>query len=45
MIEIARQLSKKGLTEVLTLPKVEFKLQEQATIARILFAPFKNEKA
>ena len=45
IIEIARQLSRKGLTKVLTLLKVEFKLQEWATIAKILFALFKNEKA
>jgi len=45
IIEIARQLSRKGPTEVLTLLRVEFKLQERATIARMLFAPFKNKKA
>ena len=45
MIKIARQLSGKGLTKVLTLPRVEFKLQEWATIAKMLFAPFKNKKA
>ena len=44
-IEIARQLSGKGPTEVLTLPRVEFELRERATIAGMLFAPFKNEKA
>ena len=45
MIKIARQLSGKGLIKVLTLPKVEFKLQERATITRMLFIPFKNKKA
>ena len=44
-IEIARQLSGKGPTKVLTLPRVEFKLQERATITRMLFTPFKNKKA
>jgi len=44
-IKIARQLSGKGPTKVLTLPRVEFKLQERATIAKMLFIPFKNEKA
>ena len=45
MIKIVRQLSKKGLTKVLTLLRVEFKLQERATIAKMLFIPFKNKKA
>jgi len=44
-IEIARQLSGKGPTKVLTLPRVAFKLQERATIVKMLFAPFKNKKA
>ena len=44
-IEIARQLSRKGPIEVLTLLKVEFELRERATIAKILFIPFRNEKA
>ncbi|OCK88273.1 uncharacterized protein K441DRAFT_521781, partial [Cenococcum geophilum 1.58] len=38
-IKIARQLSRKGLTKVLTLLRREFKLLERATIARILFTP------
>ena len=45
IIKIAKQFSGKGLTEVLTLPKVAFKFQERATIARMLFIPFKNKKA
>jgi len=45
MIKIARQLSGKGLTKILTLLRVEFELQEWATIARMLFVPFKNKKA
>ena len=40
--EIARQLSEKPATEVLILPTIEFKIWEWATIARILFKPFKN---
>jgi len=44
-IEIARQLSGKGPTKVLTLPRVEFELRERATIAGMLFTPFKNKKA
>ena len=43
--EIARQLNGTPATEVLTLPTVEFEIQERATIARMLFQPFKNDKA
>jgi len=45
IIKIAKQFSKKGLTKVLILLRVEFKLQKRATITRILFTPFKNKKA
>ncbi|KAF2826068.1 hypothetical protein CC86DRAFT_294249 [Ophiobolus disseminans] len=38
-IEIARQLSGKAATEVLTLLAVEFELRERATIASMLFKP------
>jgi len=44
-IKIARQLSGKGPTKVLILLRVEFKLWERATIAKMLFTPFKNKKA
>ena len=42
-IEIARQLSRKALTEVLTLPKVKFEIRERATIASMLFKPLEND--
>ena len=42
MIEIARQLSRKPVIKVLTLPTVKFEIQEQATITKMLFKPFKN---
>lgn len=44
-IEIARQLSGKAATEVLTLPAVEFELQERATIASMFFKPIQDDKA
>ncbi|KAF2193897.1 hypothetical protein K469DRAFT_548723, partial [Zopfia rhizophila CBS 207.26] len=44
-IEIARQLSGKAATEVLTLPTVEFELGERAAIAGMLFKPAENDKA
>ena len=44
-IEIARQLSGKAATEILTLPTAEFEIRERATIAAMLFKPFKNDKA
>jgi hypothetical protein len=43
-IEIARQLSGKAITEVLTLPTAEFKIRKWAIIATMLFKPFKNDK-
>lgn len=43
--EIARQLNGTPATEVLTLPTVEFEIRERATIAGMLFQPFKNDKA
>lgn len=44
-IEIARQLSRKAATKVLTLPAIEFELRERATIASMLFKPIQNDKA
>ena len=44
-IEIASQLSGKAAIEVLTLPTAEFEIRERATIAAMLFKPFKNGKA
>jgi hypothetical protein len=44
-IEIARQLSRKAATEVLTLPAVKFELRERATITGMLFKPIQNNKA
>jgi hypothetical protein len=44
-IEIARQLSGKAATEVLTLPAVEFELRERATIAGMLFKPIHDDMA
>ncbi|KAI9668710.1 MAG: hypothetical protein M1817_005194 [Caeruleum heppii] len=44
-IEIARQLSGKAATEVLTLPAVEFGLRERAAIASMLFKPIRDDKA
>ncbi|OCK87160.1 uncharacterized protein K441DRAFT_595533, partial [Cenococcum geophilum 1.58] len=41
-IKIARQLSGKALTKVLTLPRVEFEIQERATITSMLFKPLEN---
>ncbi|KAF2194702.1 hypothetical protein K469DRAFT_547808 [Zopfia rhizophila CBS 207.26] len=43
--EIARQLSGNATIEVLTLPTVEFEIRERATIAGMLFKPFKNNHA
>jgi hypothetical protein len=43
-IEIARQLSGKPATEVLTLPMVEFELRSRAAIAGMLFKPFKDDR-
>lgn len=43
-IEIARQLSGKPATEVLTLPKVEFELRSRAAIAGMLSKPFKDDR-
>jgi len=43
-IEIAKQLGGKAATEVLTLPAVEFELKERATIASMLFQPFRGEE-
>ena len=40
--EITRQLSGKPATEILTLPAVEFELQERATIADMLPKPIKH---
>lgn len=45
IIKIARQLSGKAATEVLILPTTRFEIQKWATIAAILFKPFKNDKA
>ena len=42
-IEIARQLSGKAPTEVLTLPRVEFEIRERATIASMLFKPLEKD--
>jgi len=44
-IEIARQLSRKAATEVLTLPAVEFELRERAAISSMLFKPIQDDKA
>lgn len=44
-IKIARQLSGKAAAEVLTLPPVEFKLQERAAIAAMLFKTIEGDKA
>jgi hypothetical protein len=44
-IEIAKQLSGRAAAEVLTLPAVEFELQERATIAGMLFKPFQDDKS
>jgi hypothetical protein len=44
-IEIEKQLSGKPVTEVLTLPTLEFELRERATIANMLSKPFKNDRA
>tara|TARA_R110002003_G_scaffold2468_2_gene24368 strand:+ start:676 stop:1506 length:831 start_codon:yes stop_codon:yes gene_type:complete len=44
-IEIARQLSGMAAAEVLTLPAVEFEVQERATIAGMLFKPIQDDKA
>lgn len=41
-IKIARQLSRKALTEVLILLRVEFKIRERATITSMLFKPLEN---
>ena len=43
-IEIARQLSGKAATEVLTLPAVEFELRERAAVASMLFKPIQDDK-
>ncbi|KAF2005438.1 hypothetical protein P154DRAFT_424720, partial [Amniculicola lignicola CBS 123094] len=45
IIEIARQLSRKAVTEVLTLPTIKFKLQEYTTIANMLFKLFESNQA
>jgi hypothetical protein len=44
-IEIAKQLSGKAATEVLTLPTIEFELQERASTANMLFKPFESDRA
>jgi hypothetical protein len=44
-IEIASQLNGMAAAEVLTLPAVEFELQERATIAGMLFKPIQDDKA
>jgi hypothetical protein len=44
-IEIARQLSGMAADKVLTLPAVEFELQERGTIAGMLFKPIQDDKA
>jgi len=43
-IEISKQLSGRPAVDVLTLPPVEFELRERATIAGMLFKPFRNDK-
>jgi hypothetical protein len=42
-IEIARQLSGKAATEVLTLLAVEFELRERATVSGMMFKPVEND--
>ena len=44
-LKIAKQLSGKAVTKVLTLPTVEFKIRERAAIAGMLFKLIKNDKA
>lgn len=44
-IEVARQLSGKAATDVLTLPATDFELSERAAIAGMIFKPFPNENA
>jgi hypothetical protein len=44
-IEIAKQLSGKTAAEVLTLPVVEFELQERAIVAGMLFKPIQDDKS
>ena len=43
--KIARQLNKTPATKALTLSTVKFEIQERATITKILFQLFKNNKA
>lgn len=43
-IEIARQLSGKAATEVLTLPTVEFELRERSVIATMLFKTIETDR-
>jgi hypothetical protein len=44
-IKIARQLSRMAADKVLTLPAVEFELQERGTVASMLFKPIQDGKA
>jgi hypothetical protein len=44
-LEVARQLSGKSASHVLTLPAAEFELPERAAIASMIFKPFSGEKA
>lgn len=44
-VERARHLNRNTTTEILTIPTVEFKIQERGSIAGMLFKPFKNNKA
>lgn len=44
-LEVARQLSGKAATDVLTLPATDFELPERAAIASIIFKPFPDENA